>query len=203
MCTYCTIGDGQIDKRCHFRRPVLTRLSPATTFSAVQFYDRLGDLPSRVFARQLKVLTRQINYKGNAHWYLTMKNYLIRGSLCARNTIYVFLTEWAVIRAFAANSELAIFPYCPYYSHSANWNSRGMSHSSHTFPERGHRIPYILCFGLWGRVPIFFCSNFRYEPFLLPKQCGKKIYFRFNFSLAKTRQGESAHSRARSIQEIL
>ena len=143
-----------------------------------------GNLPSRVFARQLKVLTRQINYKSNAHWYLTMKNYLIRSSLCARNTIYVFLIEWAVIRAFAANSELAIFPYCPYYSHSANWNSRGMSHSSHTFPERGHRIPYILCFGLWGRVPIFFCSNFRYEPFLLPKQCGKKIYFRFNFSLA-------------------
>ena len=94
MCTYCNIGDGQIDKRCHFRRPVLTRLSPATTFSAVQFYDRLGDLPSRVFARQLKVLTRQINYKGNAHWYLTMKNYLIRGSLCARNTIYVLSGLW-------------------------------------------------------------------------------------------------------------
>ena len=126
MCTYCNIGDGQIDKRCHFRRPVLTRLSPATTFGAVQFYDHWGDLPSRVFARQLKVLTRQINYKSNAHWYLTMKNCLIRGFL----TIHVFLIEWAVLRAFAANSELAIFPYCPYCSHSANWNSRGMSQST-------------------------------------------------------------------------
>ena len=85
-----------------------------------------GDLPSRVFARQLKVLTRQINYKSNAHWYLTMKNCLIRGFL----TIHVFLIEWAVLRAFAANSELAIFPYCPYCSHSANWNSRGMSQST-------------------------------------------------------------------------